>query len=79
MFGDMGNTLGLMNIVVKVDMCNVFMTEKDVIETVGGRRTQSDMVASKGCAKLELFTTEGDFSFSLDLTDDIGGAILYAG
>lgn len=71
MFGDIGNTLGLVNIVVKIDLCNVLMAEKDVIETVGGGRTECHGMAVEGSADFELNTVERDLTMISHFADDV--------
>jgi len=76
-FGDIGNTLGLVNIIVKIDLCNMFVTEKDVIETVGGGWTECNGMAVEGSADFELKTVEGDLTMISHFTDDVIRTIGY--
>ena len=57
--------------VVKIDLCNVFVTEKDVVQAIGDRGSKGYRIAIEGFADVELFTVEGNLAVISDLTDDI--------
>ena len=61
--------------VVKIDLCNMFVTEKDVIETVSGGWTECNRIGVEGFADLELNTVEGDLTMISHFTHDVIRAV----
>ena len=75
MFGDMGNALGLINMVIEVDLCNLFVAEEDVVDAFGDRWTDCDRKTIESFADFEMCPVEGDLAMIAHHADSILGCV----
>ena len=57
--------------IFEIDLCNVFPTEIDVVQTVGGRRAQGNRKTNEGFAYFKQTVVKREAAFGLDFANKI--------